>query len=112
MPIETAQPQTITQPAQTLGQANYFKVLGFSYVESAPNSADTPSLMVHCYAANKVLNADGVTYRYVTVRSWQVSVTGADLQALAATVVSGTLYDVIKAQLYVYLQSKGIFPAS
>lgn len=110
MPIETTQPQTIMEPSRTLGQANYWKVLGFQYTEPNPNSTDAPSLMIHCYAGAKTLNADGVTYRYVTVRSWQVSVTGSDLQALAATVVSGALSDMIKAQLYAYLQRKGEFP--
>lgn len=111
MPLETTQLQSITEPAKVLGQANYWKILGFSYTESNPNSTDAPSLMIHCYAGTKTLNADGVTHRYATVRSWEVSVVGADLQAIAATVVSGALYDAIKNVLYAYLQRKGEFPA-
>lgn len=110
MPVETVQPQPISEQAKVLGDANYFKVLGFSYVESNPNSADTPSLTIQCYAGNKVLNEDGVTYHYETVRVWQVNVDEADLQVLASTVVSGTLYTTIRDALYAYLQGKGIFP--
>lgn len=110
MPLTTAQPQTITEPAKILGSANYWQVLGFQYVEGNPNSKDAASLMIHCYAANKTLDADGVTYRYATVRSWEVSVGGADLQALASTVVNGALYATIKQALYSYLQLKGQFP--
>lgn len=119
MPVEIAQLQAITEPAKVLGGANFFKVMGFSYLEPLGGA---PVLRIECWAAKKTPGSPGdpnasppvpaTPDTYETVRAWTEVVTGADLTALAAVVVSGTLYATIKDALYAYLQGKGIFPAS
>ncbi|MDE2022072.1 MAG: hypothetical protein KGI71_04175, partial [Patescibacteria group bacterium] len=105
MPIILSSTQPVTVATPPLGQANYFGVLGFGY--DAPVGA-IPSLSIRWGKGYQSSSGANVQW----IQEGVTLVTGTDLATISNTLVTAgdTLYANIKAVLYAYLQSKGIFP--
>ncbi len=107
-PIDLTTPEPIEVPAQVLGEADHFEIMGFGY--DAPYGGQ-PSLSVR-WASGKRDPSDPSGQSIIWIQDGMQLFMGADLKALiAAPIVPGSsLYQQLKSTLYAALQARGIFP--